>query len=502
MKERWFNYRPICLSFVFALLGTLFSFYLSKFLPVALSISIVVFVLLFVLAVYKRKPLYFVVPLIAFLVGVSYYFIGVQTYDRKIDYIPNKITCRLCQVKTDDGVLIAQADNVYFNDKKDNSNIYVYIYDDTSLFENLEIGSIVEIKPKNFYKIDLFSKETPNSRFYQENLKYSVTTSIDDVRFIEIDKTFTEIVRERIKNNLDLSLTQDNKEIAYSALFGDKTSLPEQEYDLFRMSGIAHLLAVSGLHVGIVVEVLCFILRKFKEKYRLLIILPILFFYSLICNFSVSVVRACVMAIVLMLSNIFGKEYDIYNSISIAGIVLFIFNPFILFDISFQMSFLCVFGIAVLYKPIRAGLIKMKFNDKVASACSMTLSCTLAVMIVVAYYFNTFNAISILSNLIIIPIFSIIFAIIFIVAFASLLIPYLVYILYPINYIMNFISILANIFGGLRISNFATNSFNFIAIVLYFVLILLIGRLCTAKRQYKILITLPVVTLLVLSMVL
>ena len=126
----------------------------------------------------------------------------------------------------------------------------------------------------------------------------------------------------------------------------------------------------------------------------------------------------------------------------------------------------------------------------------MSLSTTIAIVLIMAYYFKTLNIISILANVILIPIFTLAFIYIFVISILSLFIPCISYLLYPINYILNFINIIAIILGNLKISNFNTIEFNFIAIILYFILLVFVGRFCTAKYQYKLITILPMVALL------
>ena len=132
----------------------------------------------------------------------------------------------------------------------------------------------------------------------------------------------------------------------------------------------------------------------------------------------------------------------------------------------------------------------------VADSFAISLSTTISIVFVMAYYFKTLNIISIIANVILIPIFTVAFVIIFVVSILALLIPFVSYVLYPINYILSFINLVATVLGNLSISNFNTLEFNFVAILVYFVLLLFLGRFCTAKYQYKIISTLPMVALL------
>ena len=499
MKERWFNYRPLCLIFGFLLLGTVFSFYLLKETAFVISISITISLSLLLLAIYKKKLKYFLVPFIAFLIGVGSFYLALFNFDRSIDYTPTTIKTRIYNISNEqNGMIKVECDSCVFDGKNINDNLILYIYDNSGLFENIHTGSIILFKPYRFYKSNLFYYNTPSASLYAEDLKYTASVLIDNITYIKTDKTFAEFIKDKVKDNLKFGLTNENVEIAYSALFGDKDLLSDKQYSAYKLSGVAHLLAVSGLHVGIIVAILKLIFnwKKNKKWYKFFIIAIFLAFYEYLCGFSISIVRASIMSLILLLANKLGKEYDSFNSISIAGIVVFMINPLCIFDVGFLLSFSCVIGITMLYKPIRRTFAKARIPKAVAESVSISLATTISIVVIMAYYFKTLNIISIIANVILIPIFTLAFESVFVVSILSLLFPYITYILYPVNYIFNIINILAIILGNLAISNFNTLEFNFIAIVIYFVLLLFIGRFCTAKYQYKILTSLPIVALL------
>lgn len=500
MKERWFNYRPICLVFLFLLLGSVFSFYLPQNIPITLIIVGIVIIFFTIIAIYKKKPQYLFVPIIAFIIGVSLYNIALTRFNNSINYIPNTIQARIYDItKETNDMLRVEADNCIFDNKKCNDNIVIYIYDDYGAYENIEIGSIIEFSPYKFYKSDLVYNKIPNSKLYTNDLKYTASVLMEDVTYIKTDKTFAETIKDKIKDNLSIGLTNENAEIAYSALFGDKDLLSDKQYDIYKLSGVAHLLAVSGLHVGIIVKILQFFLsfRKSRKWWKVFVISLMLLFYMYLCGFSISIVRASVMSIIALFATVLGKEYDPLNSISVAGIIIFIANPFCMFDATFLLSFSCILGITMLYSPIEKVLLKIKTPNSLTKSLSMSISTTLSIIFIMAYYFRNLNIISIFANIILIPIFSVAFSIVFVVAILSLIIPKLTLLLYPINYVFSFINILANSFTMLPFANFYTTTFNYLTLLIYFCLLLFAGRFSTAKYQYKLISTIPILALLV-----
>lgn len=501
MKERWFNFRPLCLIFGFLLLGSIFSVYIKKNIIISIIVCVITLVFFILIAILKKKPQYFLVPLFAFMVGVVSFNFATLSFNKSIDYQPTVIQARIYNISEEvNGMIKVEADNVQFDRDKIGDNISLFIYDIDGEFDNIEVGNYIKFKPYRFYKSDLFYNNIPNSKIYVEDLKYTVSVLIDDIEYVKTDKTLSEQFKENVKGNISHGLTNENVEIAYSALFGDKDLLSDKQYNAYKLSGVAHLLAVSGLHVGIITGILMKLTnyRKRRKWWKFFLITAFLFVYMYLCEYAVSIIRATIMSIILMLSMKLMKEYDAFNSIAIAGIVIFIINPLCVFDVAFLLSFSCVIGITMLYSPIKKALKKTKLPTKLVDAVSISLATTISIVIIMAYYFKTLNVISIVANVILIPIFTVAFSVLFVVSMLSVipLFEYLTYLLYPINYIFDAINIIAIMLGNLSISNFNTTSFNFIAITIYFVLLLFMGRFCTAKHQYKLITIIPMVALL------
>ncbi len=500
MKQRWFNYRPLFLVFAFLLLGSVFAFYiLDKTVATIIATAISAGILLFI-AIWKKRKRYFFIPLLAFNVGLMGYFITIYNFKRTETDAPNIVQARVNNVSNEkNNYLAVEVDNCVFNGEETNSNMIVYIYDKTGLFESIHIGSVLEFEPYRVTKTNIFYHDTPNASYIAKNLKWTASVYINDVTYIKTDKNFAESVREEVKSNLTLGLSNENTEIAYSALFGDKDLLSDKQYNSYKLSGVAHLLAVSGLHVGIIVAILNWLLKilKIKKWYKFSIVLIVLLFYAYLCDFSISVVRASVMAAVLMLANIFGREHDSLNAISVAGIVIFLINPICVFDVGFLLSFSCVLGITLLSASIQSVLIKAKMPEKTATALSLSMATTISIMFIMAHFFKNLNIISIVANMILIPIFTVGFTVVFVTSMLSLLVPHLCYLIYPINYIFDFINLTATFFGNLPIANFATIDVKFVSILIYFVLLIFISRFCTSKPKHKAISAIPITAVLV-----
>jgi len=206
--------------------------------------------------------------------------------------------------------------------------------------------------------------------------------------------------------------------IMASLITGKKEIIPPDIRDLFSKAGISHLLAISGLHLSIV-SLLFFslfyrffslfpallIAGKSKKIAGILTVLPLVL-YGIFTGFSPSCQRALIMIIVLIFSLIREKEKDIISSLSFAGILILIMDPAALFSISFQLSFS-----AVVFIIYGASLLKhyslMLHNNiwsKLGLMVSITLFAGLGTSPLTAHYFNVVSTITLVSNLIAIPV--------------------------------------------------------------------------------------------------
>lgn len=514
-KERWFNYRPLCLIFSMLILGSVFAFYCfygrPKFGNKAVIISVIALAVLigtFIFFSIRNKSVkLFLIPFISLIMGASLFCVGVASFNANAKPQPNMISARIYSVEDKLTSFRVYADDVYFDGIKTNCKICVYVQDSSKLFDGLKIGNQINFKPTSFAEVDLFKYETPNSTFFSKDIKYNVGTNMNLITFGEYKLTFAEKVRAKVKQTLQKGLTNENAELAYSALFGDKTLLSSVQKSAFKASGVAHLLAVSGLHVGIIVGILNGIFSLinliFKRKVidgwaKVGIISAILLFYIYICDFSSSIVRASIMSIVLLCAPLFKRQYDTLSSISFAGIVCFLVNPMLAFDVSALMSFTCVLGICLLNPTISKFLSKTKMPKVLTESFSISMSTLVMLLFTVAYYFNNINLISLLANVILIPLFTIGFVCAFVIGFIGAIFNFtnFGYLLVPVNYCFDFIKLLVEVLGKLPFANFATTSISYITIPIFFVLILIMSRITTARPEHKMAVFLPVVAIL------
>ena len=208
-------------------------------------------------------------------------------------------------------------------------------------------------------------------------------------------------------------------EIAYSLLTGDRSYLSDDVDYYFTQAGIIHLLAVSGLHVGFIVAILCFGLRRFRLRPVIewaLVCAPLVF-YGYICNFTPSVTRAIIMVCCGYAARVARGRYDLLTSLSWAAAVILAVSPFSLFDAGFQLSALSVFGIATLYPRISGFLRSRRMPSvirRVLNSLALSASCSLSTLFTVAVNFGRIPTLGVLVNIIAIPLVTFAFVLCFI----------------------------------------------------------------------------------------
>lgn len=209
-----------------------------------------------------------------------------------------------------------------------------------------------------------------------------------------------------------LDLNQDEYALLSGLTLGYKDSFSEDLLQSFRVTGTAHILAVSGLHVGILYAVLLFTFSFIHQssryyKIKILFIILLLWSYCFIVGLPPSTIRACITISIFSLGEVFGRKGYSYNTIFIAVFFILILNPFRLFDIGFQLSFVAILSIS-LFMPFFSSLlqIKNKLLKRFWNILCLSISVQLGVLPLSVYYFGVFPTYFIITNLLIVPIVS------------------------------------------------------------------------------------------------
>lgn len=301
----------------------------------------------------------------------------------------------------------------------------------------------------------------------------------------------------RIVNKLKISMMEkaekllgEDKDLLMGILIGEKTELEEEIQENFRKSSLSHILAVSGMHVQYIILGMTFLLEKLsigkRKTYVLIIIILILF--MLLVGFTSSVVRACIMGMILMGAKIVYRKSDIQTSIAISLLCILINNPFAIYDLGLILSYGGTIGIVLFTKPIATQLKKKIPFSKICDMISVILAAQIVLFPILLYCFNTLSLTFLMANLLVSTLIEMITILGFICIFIS-------YILYPlasfIAFILKLFLFLLNTISAfvshLPFSEIILPTPPFINVIVYFVLLGIIKYgiyLKSAKNLY------------------
>lgn len=304
---------------------------------------------------------------------------------------------------------------------------------DLSKFKN---GRYVEASGKfTFYSLD--DKDIVKSvNKLSENIVAKGNVNYYELKILDrFEPSLRDKIRESVSDKLNM-FAGDYFDVGYTMLFGDSSNLDDEVVDVFRLTGIAHILAVSGLHVSIIVLAINFLLKLVRspKALNLVILSALLIFYSYLCDFSVSVIRASMMAVFLTFTDLRRKPYDRLTSLSLVATIILLISPLQLLNISFVLSFSAVLAIILLIVPF-SRLFRKIFYKPVADSLALVSAVQVMMIISSIYYFGKYPVLGILTNFISIPVASI--------AFIFLIFTLL------LSYIMPFLNVLLGVFSVL-----------------------------------------------------
>jgi len=207
----------------------------------------------------------------------------------------------------------------------------------------------------------------------------------------------------------------DESSLAKALLIGYKVDLDKDLVQAYSNVGVVHLIAISGLHLALIYAMLLWVTGKIsfmkKSKFiRLFIILFCLWFFSLLTGASASVLRSAVMFTFIATGATFGKKASIYNSLASSAFVLLCYDPFMLWDVGFQLSYCAVLGIVIAQKYVFNWFyFSSKLLNEIWKLAAVSLSAQIFTLPVCIYYFHQFPLLFLLSNVVAIPLSTIAF---------------------------------------------------------------------------------------------
>lgn len=287
-------------------------------------------------------------------------------------------------------------------DTKATENILCYLREGVP---EPEIGSLVILKGtlKNFQQPT--NPGQFNAPFYYQILRISFRLNQAEIqvksdRFYKIAEGLYQL-RRKAGSKVDALLPEQEASVMKTMLLGEKGILDEEIKGLYQRNGIAHILAISGLHISMIGMGLYQLLRRAGLKIKLSAILAsmIIVLYGMMTGFAVSAIRAIAMFLLQMLAQILGRTYDRITALAVAAVLVLVEQPLYLFHSGFLFSFLCVLGISLIL-PVLGNVRKGKKLFEGVALMAVTLPVYLGVFYQIPVY-------SMFLNFIVLPMMSI-----------------------------------------------------------------------------------------------
>ncbi|MBC7829829.1 MAG: ComEC family competence protein [Chitinophagaceae bacterium] len=223
----------------------------------------------------------------------------------------------------------------------------------------------------------------------------------------DVRKSIVNILRSNIPGHKEAGLAE-------ALLIGYKDDLDKDLIQSYSNTGVVHIIAISGLHVGLIYWILARLLHLLTKRKKILwlkavLIVAGLWLFSLLAGGSPSVLRSAVMFTFIILGESISRKISVYNSLSASAFLLLAYNPFWLWDVGFQLSYAAVLSIIIFMKPFyNWWFIRNKILDTIWKLNAVTLAAQVLTTPICLYYFHQFPTLFFITNLIAVPLSSII----------------------------------------------------------------------------------------------
>ena len=263
--------------------------------------------------------------------------------------------------------------------------------------------------PKNPHEFNYMDYMAGRNIYFQQFVEadeIKVASNNPDWWFMDYAIQLRTHFSKTIENNV---AGQKEQAIAKALILGIRDGLDNQVKRSFSAAGAMHVLAVSGLHVGIIIAIISFLLKPISKRRNgkvisAIVSLSFLWLYAMVAGLSPSILRAATMFSVMVIGQAYNTRQNIYNSLALSAAILLFINPNYLFSVGFQLSYIAVLGIVYIYPLIHRKLVFNNFFlEQIWSLTCLSIAAQLATFPLTLYYFHQFPVYFLISNLVVIP---------------------------------------------------------------------------------------------------
>lgn len=293
------------------------------------------------------------------------------------------------------------------------------IFVNTEKIPNVKIGNIIKVRGKLRQFEEAANKGNFDSRKYYLSLGFYGKIEAGTIEIINSDysgirqglyELRMEIIERLEKlcsdNNGIFSIINNKNGIIGAIILGDKTDIDSDIKELYSVSGIAHILAISGLHISFIgMAIYRLLRRRFRFLFSAAVSIPVVLSFGIMSGFGISTIRAIIMFILKIIGEVLGRKYDAITAISLAGLVLLVQNPFVVCNSGFQMSFGAIIAI-VLILPIVEEILNT--DNKIIKVISANFTISLVMNPILAWNYYELPTFSFLLNIVVVPLMSVV----------------------------------------------------------------------------------------------
>lgn len=307
--------------------------------------------------------------------------------------------------------------NIILNNQKFNT-IIVY----TDNIDGLKIGNKVRVKGY----IQQFSIARNQGNYDSKNyyMSLGIYVGISAIKVEKINSDY-DVVREnlrQLKESIDrhldrvcnyktkglFKILQDKNTVYEGILLGDKSDMNKELKEIYSVAGISHVLAISGLHISIIGMFIYTLLRKrFSFGIATSFSVTAVVAFGILSGMGIAAIRAIIMFGLKLLGEVLGRNYDYLTSISLAGMILLLNNPFIIYNAGFQMSFAAIFSIVIVWEKV-SYILQLDKNKKIKNNILFSITITIFMHPIVAYHYYALPTYSFVLNMLIVPMMSVV----------------------------------------------------------------------------------------------
>lgn len=419
---------PVFHIIIFLILGILCGYYFPTDVKTVPVISSFLLVVLYGISLFAKKNSKYLSPF-SIVTLIIFFFIGYTSISIKNDLNSKshythfskealfllKVTDELKQSKYYDKY---KAEILKINSQSSQGKILLNIYKD-SLSKKFNIddeiivsGTLNKVnEAKNPFQFN-YKKYLARKNIYRQ-----LTIKKEQYKVLKTETNTIKGYAHKFRNHISTSLkkegfTDETLNIINALLLGKRQEVSKEIIENYTKAGAIHILAISGLHVGIILLILNFIFKPLErlkngKHIKLILCVLLLWCFAFLAGLSASVIRAVTMFTAVAISYLGNKKTNVFQNLLVSIFFLLLFNPYYLFDVGFQLSYLAVFFIVWL-QPALENLWHPKLNFVKYLWQILTVSTTaqIGVLPLSLYYFHQFPSLFFITNLVVIPFLS------------------------------------------------------------------------------------------------